>query len=108
MGKNVMGRDAFGNSVQAVSSCRIGTTTVLNIGATATGMEVGVDTTLLRVVANDAIGSHIVVGPSASAATTDSVLPGSVVEYFAVRQGDTFGCISATGGDGELFISEIS
>ena len=71
----------------------------LNIGSTATSM-----TPSSRIVAlSSDVGYHLNI--SGTAATTDFYVPGGII-LFNVVDGYSIGCISATGGNGTLYISE--
>ena len=87
------------SDVQAVRTGWDGTTSRLNIGATATSR---VTTSRLAALSSD-VGYHLNI--AGTAATTDFYIPGNVVIY-VLTDSKSIGCISATGGNGTLYISE--
>lgn len=87
------------SDVQALRVGWDGTTKRLNIGATATSATT---TSRISALSSD-VGYHLNV--SGTAATTDFYVPGGII-LFGVADAKSIGCISATGGNGTLYISE--
>ena len=87
------------SDVQALRVGWAGTTRRLNIGATATST---VTTSRISALSSD-VGYHLNI--SGTAATTDFYVPGGII-MFGLTDSNTIGCISATGGNGTLYISE--
>lgn len=87
------------SDIQALRIGWDGTSRRLNIGATATSAT---PTSRICALSSDT-GCHLNIG--GTAATTDFYVPGGIV-MFAVVDRQTLGCISATGGNGTLYISE--
>lgn len=96
--------DDNGGLMQTLRMGHQSKTTVINIGATATSFEVGAS--IVRIVAQDVSCNIKCAGTTPTTATDDMLLPASVVEYIVVDRGHHVGCISATGGNGKLFITE--
>ena len=71
----------------------------LNIGATATST---VTASKIAAMSSD-VGYHLNIG--GLAATTDFYVPGGII-LFNLVDCQAIGCISATGGNGTLYISE--
>lgn len=91
-------RDPNG-TIQAVRIGNDGAAKTLNIGATATSASVSA---AIGGLSSD-VGYHVNFG--GTAATTDWYVPGNVL-WFPVLSAGSVSCLSATGGDGTLFISE--
>lgn len=88
------------SDVQALRVGWDGTNSRLNIGATATGK-----TTSSRIAAlSSDVGYHLNIS-GAAAATTDFYVPGGII-LFGLIDANRINCISATGGNGTLYISE--
>ena len=88
--------------VADIQALRIGwedTNFRLNIGATATSRATASRITAL----SSDVGYHLRVG--GNAATTDFFVPGNVI-VFAITDNQPVGCITATGGNGTLYLSE--
>lgn len=97
-------RDGDSGFAQAMRVGRGDHNSTRQIGATATSFTVA--TPIVRLVC-DISCSYVVGGGTATlAATTDALLPAGVVEYVVIDPGNTVGVISATGGNGTLYISE--
>lgn len=85
--------------IQALRVGWEGFTNRLNIGATATSRTTG---SRLVALTSD-VAYHLRIG--GNAATTDFMIPANVL-WFNVTDAKDVGCISATGGNGTLYISE--
>jgi len=99
-------RDGNGQMMQAMRVGHTGKTTVLQCGATATGVTV--NSAIVRVCAHPLSASIVCTKDTAGlAATTDMMLPAGVVEYIVVDRSLTISCISATGGEGSFYLTEV-
>lgn len=85
--------------VQAVRVGWDGADKRLNIGATATSANV---TSQIVALSSD-VGYHLSIG--GTAATTDFYVPGGIILFNRV-DAKSINCITATGGNGTLYISE--
>lgn len=86
-------------NIQALRTGWDGTNFSLNIGATATSRVTGAS---LCAISSD-MAYCLNIGDTA--ATTDFMVPANVIIY-AITNNKSLGCISATGGNGTLYISE--
>lgn len=87
------------NDIQALRTGWGGAARRLNIGATATSVTA---TSKIVALSSD-VGYHLNIG--GTAATTDFYVPGGII-LFNLVDAKSVGCISATGGNGTLYISE--
>lgn len=86
-------------NIQALRTGWDTTNSRLNIGATATSRT---PSGRLCALSSDVSYCLNIAG---TAATTDFMVPANVIIY-AINDGKSIGCISATGGNGTLYISE--
>ena len=85
--------------IQALRTGWDGTNSSINIGATATSR---LSASTMVALSSDVSYCLNIAG---TAATTDFRIPANVV-LFVIADKKTIGCISATGGNGTLYISE--
>jgi hypothetical protein len=97
-------RDGNGGLMQTLRVGMQGKTTVLDIGTTATHYQAS--SGIVRLVAQDVSACIKTENAVPTAATTDMLLPTSVVEYIVCDKGPYIGVVAATGGTGKLFITE--
>ena len=97
-------RDGNAGLIQSLRVGHQGQTTILNVAATAT--QFTASGPIVRIVATVSASIKCAEAAGTAAATTDMLLPASVVEYIVIDHGKTVSCISATGGIGSLYVTE--